>query len=63
MEKKLNKQFGIRLGEGQIKNLKEIARLEFRSLSDIVREFIDTGLEKRNDDSRNRLPVSLCKKS
>jgi hypothetical protein len=53
----------VRIGKGQMKEIQRIARLELRSLSDIVREFIDTGLERRDADLRNSLPVGLCKKS
>ena len=53
----------VRIGKGQMKEIQRIARLELRSLSDIVREFIDIGLERRDADLRNSLPVGLCNKS
>lgn len=51
MEKKLNKQFGIRLGEGQIKNLEEIAGAEKRSVAAVIRMMIDEGIKKRKTDA------------
>lgn len=53
----------VRIGKGQMKEIQRISRLELRSLSDIVREFIDTGLEKRDNGTKTSLPVGLCKRS
>ena len=51
MVKKLKRQFGIRLGEEQVKKLKEIAGAEERSVGAIIRRFIDEGIEKKKIDS------------
>ena len=51
VQKILKKQFGIRLGNEQIKNLEEIADAEDRSIGDIIRRFIDEGIEKRKADA------------
>jgi hypothetical protein len=51
MEKKLNKQFGIRICENQIKNLEEIACAEQRSVAAVIRMMIDEGIEKKKADS------------
>ena len=36
----------VRIGKGQMKKLQKKARNELRSLSEIVREFIDLGLKR-----------------
>ena len=51
VQKILKKQFGIRLGNEQIKNLEEIADAEDRSIGAIIRRFIDEGIEKRKADA------------
>lgn len=46
MKKKLNKQFGIRLGGNQIKKLEEIANAKQLSVAAVIRRFIDYGIKK-----------------
>ena len=52
MVNKLKKQFGIRLGDEQIKNLEEIADEEKRSVGFIIRRFIDEGIKKRKTNTK-----------
>jgi hypothetical protein len=47
MAKGLKKQFGLRLGDEQVKTLEEIANAEERSIAAVIRRFIDEGIKKR----------------
>lgn len=45
----MKKTFAVRLSDEQLKNLKEIAITEERSVSAIIRRMIDESLKKRNN--------------
>lgn len=53
MVKKLKKQFGIRLGDEQVRKLKEIAGTEERSVAAVIRRFIDDGIKKKNKKDKS----------
>ena len=48
---KQKKTLTIRMSEEQLKTLREIALKEDRSLSNVIRRFIDDGIKKINTNS------------